>query len=85
MWQLFPHRESIYPSSPLKLNTIDAMNDDLQRNDDASEGSPPDEQFAALTTGDGDTIVYDRDNPDAWIQSTLAVEIGSCEPDETSA
>lgn len=44
-----------------------------------------DDQYAALTTGQGDTIVYDRHNPDAWIQSTFAVDVGACESDGTSA
>lgn len=35
-----------------------------------------DEQFGAFTTDDGDTIVYDRTNSAAWIQSDYAVDVG---------
>lgn len=35
-----------------------------------------DERYGAFTTGDGDVVVYDTDNPDCWIQSDYAVEVG---------
>ena len=35
-----------------------------------------DEQYGAFTTGGGDVVVYDTDNPEAWLQSDYAVEIG---------
>ncbi len=35
-----------------------------------------DDQYGAFTTGGGDTIVYDRRNPEAWIQSDYAVSVG---------
>lgn len=35
-----------------------------------------DEHFGAFTTDDGDTIVYDRTNSAAWIQSDYAVDVG---------
>ena len=37
---------------------------------------PADEQFGAFTTDDGDTIVYDRTNSAAWIQSDYAIDVG---------
>ncbi|ACV46499.1 MULTISPECIES: DUF7331 family protein [Halomicrobium] len=45
---------------------------------DATTDDEPsaDEQFGAFTTDDGDTIVYDRTNSAAWIQSDYAVEVG---------
>jgi hypothetical protein len=35
-----------------------------------------DGRYGAFTTGDGDVVVYDTDNPDAWLQSTYTVEVG---------
>lgn len=35
-----------------------------------------DERYAAIETGAGETMIYDRDNPDAWVQSSYTVEIG---------
>jgi hypothetical protein len=50
----------------------------------AENESSADEQYGAFTTGDGDVVVYDTDNPECWIQSDYAVEIGST-PGRTSA
>lgn len=33
-------------------------------------------QYGSFTTGDGDVVVYDTDNPQAWLQSDYAVEVG---------
>ena len=33
-------------------------------------------RYAAIETGEGETMIYDRDNPEAWVQSTYTVEIG---------
>lgn len=64
----------------------DAPPDDRGADDDQRSAiEAAEDQYAALTTGDGDTIVYDRQNPDAWIQSTFAVDVGAVEGDETSA
>lgn len=30
-----------------------------------------DERYASFEAGDGDTVVYDRQNTDAWIQSDV--------------
>lgn len=35
-----------------------------------------DEQYGAFTTGGGDVVVYDTENPEAWLQSDYAVEVG---------
>ncbi|WP_167768560.1 DUF7331 family protein [Haloarcula amylovorans] len=34
------------------------------------------EQYGTFTTGGGDTVVYDTENPEAWLQSSYAVEVG---------
>jgi len=36
-----------------------------------------DEQYGSFTTGDGDVVVYDTENPEAWLQSSYAVEVGT--------
>jgi len=58
------------------------MTDTNTRPDTTDEQPSEDEQYGAFTTGDGDTIVYDRTNSAAWIQSDYAVEVG---PDPSSA
>lgn len=42
----------------------------------ADDALDDDEQFGAFTTDDGETIVYDRTNTEAWIQSDYAVDVG---------
>jgi hypothetical protein len=37
------------------------------------EESTGDERYGTIETGDGDTIIYDRESPDAWVQSDLLV------------
>lgn len=49
------------------------MTDSKDHSDAAIEA---DEQYGAFTTDDGETIVYDRANAEAWIQSDYAVEVG---------
>ena len=34
-----------------------------------------DEQYGSIETGDGDTVIYDRTNEHAWVQSSETVEI----------
>jgi hypothetical protein len=37
---------------------------------DAQEVAPQaDERYGTIETGDGETIVYDRETPEAWVQS----------------
>lgn len=49
------------------------------RTDDGSDyttvgvDAPRMERYADLTTEDGDVLVYDQDNEDAWIQSDTAL------------
>ena len=40
---------------------------------DATDAETADERYGAIETGDGDTIIYDRQSPDAWVQSNLVV------------
>lgn len=35
-----------------------------------------DPRYAAIETGSGETMIYDRENPDAWVASSYTVEIG---------
>lgn len=37
--------------------------------------SESEERYAALETGDGDVVVYDREQPSAWLQSDYTVEL----------
>ena len=41
-----------------------------------NESETEEEQYGAFTTGDGDVVVYDTENPEAWLQSDYAVEVG---------
>lgn len=36
--------------------------------------SRADERYGAIETGTGETIIYDRELPDAWVQSDLLLE-----------
>jgi|AntDeeMetagen285_2_1112576.scaffolds.fasta_scaffold08156_2 hypothetical protein len=44
-----------------------------------------DARYGFFRTDDGDTVLYDRNNPEAWIQSTLSVAVGTAAGTETSA
>jgi hypothetical protein len=48
------------------------------------ESSEPAAEYGSFTTGGGDVVIYDRENPEAWLQSNYAVEIG-VESERTSA
>ena len=37
----------------------------------------PTDRFATLDLADGETVIYDRDNPRAWLQSDGAVPVSS--------
>lgn len=46
--------------------------------DDTTETATADNQaqrYAELTIGDEEFVIYDRENHQAWIQSTVALEI----------
>jgi hypothetical protein len=34
-----------------------------------------DSMFALMETNDGDVIIFDRDRPDAWLQSDTTVDV----------
>jgi len=53
-----------------------------ETDDSGTDDTSSNEQYGAFTTDDGDTIVYDRTNSAAWIQSDYAIEVGG---DPTSA
>ena len=36
---------------------------------------PAAERYAALDLSHGETVIYDRDNPRAWLQSTDAISV----------
>jgi hypothetical protein len=36
-----------------------------------------DERYAHLELGDGAVVIYDREDPDTWLQSDFTVEIGA--------
>lgn len=44
--------------------------------DVAIESTEP--RYAELNVGDGEYVIYDRENHQAWIQSTEAVSITEC-------
>ena len=40
-----------------------------------AKGDPETEQrYAVLETGDGDVVIYDREQPSAWLQSDFTIE-----------
>ena len=51
----------------------------------SDERTADDGQYDFFRTDDGGTVVYDRDNPKAWIQSSFAVAVGTAAENETSA
>jgi hypothetical protein len=42
----------------------------------SNQADEADERYGSFTTGGGDVVVYDTDNPEAWLQSDYAVEVG---------
>jgi len=46
-------------------DVTDATNDDQSR------------RYAELTIGDDEFVIYDRENHQAWIQSTVALDVGT--------
>lgn len=52
------------------------MTDDpaLETESDDDEQNP---RYAAIETGGGETMIYDRQNPDAWVESSYTIDIGS--------
>lgn len=39
-------------------------------------GGAQTDKYGTFVTGDGNFVVYDRENPDAWIQSDFALDVG---------
>lgn len=44
-------------------------------NGESEQATEGDEQYASIETGDGDTVIYDRTNEHAWVQSSHTVDI----------
>ena len=38
-------------------------------------GGEQSDKYGTFVTGDGNFVVYDRENPDAWIQSDFALDL----------
>ena len=43
----------------------------------APPNASPSERYATLALTDGETVIYDRDNPRAWLQSDEAVSVST--------
>lgn len=39
-------------------------------------GGAQTDKYGTFVTGDGNFVVYDRENPDAWVQSDVALDVG---------
>lgn len=48
------------------------MTADASQSTDATEGVPVSNRYAAVETDDGDLVVFDAEDADAWIQSSDA-------------
>lgn len=46
---------------------------------EAETADEADARYGAITTAAGELILYDRDNPEAWLQSDFAVEVGDAD------
>lgn len=44
-----------------------------------------DARYGFFRTDEGETVRYDRTDPQAWIQSTFSVTVGATDGPETSA
>lgn len=40
-----------------------------------TDTDPDDERYGAIETGDGDVVIYDRDNQSAWLQSDTTIDV----------
>jgi hypothetical protein len=47
--------------------------------DDVTDATNEDQsrRYAELNIGDEDFVIYDRENHQAWIQSTVALDVGN--------
>jgi len=46
-----------------------------ERQMESQTDTADDERYGAIETGDGDVVIYDRDNQTAWLQSDTAVSV----------
>jgi len=44
-------------------------------NGESDQATGGNEQYASVETADGDTVIYDRTNEHAWVQSSYTIEI----------
>jgi hypothetical protein len=44
-----------------------------------------DDRYGAFETGNGDLVVYDRENPEAWVQASNAIALGNRENEPTAS
>ncbi len=61
------------------------MRDEHTDEERPSDGESNDADYGFFRTEDGETVVYDRHNPEAWIQSTYSVAVEAASDSETSA
>lgn len=50
-------------------------NDTVGGEPPADPTTPEEDRYGALEIGDGQTIIYDRDHPAAWLQSDVAISL----------
>ena len=46
-----------------------------EMNGESEQSTDGDEQYGSIETGGGDTVIYDRTNEHAWVQSSHTVEV----------
>lgn len=51
------------------------MSESAREDDDFFDPSPIDERYAPLEPGDGELVIYDRENHQAWIQSSHGYDV----------
>jgi len=44
-------------------------------NSEPEQATEGEEQYGSIETADGDTVIYDRSNEHAWVQSSETVDI----------
>jgi hypothetical protein len=48
----------------------------MERTGDAADaGDRPGGRYTSIETTDGDVVIYDHEQPSAWLQSDLALEV----------
>ena len=62
------HRRSLWPWKPMSSNATDEK-------DGAVGDEQQGERYAELNIGDEEFVIYDRENHQAWIQSSVAVTV----------